>query len=127
MLLKIGGELIRHNGIHQGPDIGISQLCLGLSLKLSVCELYGDDGGDALPAVLPLDPVISLDGPGFDAICIDGPGERRLEAGFMHTTLRRMHVIGKGQDKLGKAVIVLNGHLCRGVSLDSAHVDDVAV
>ena len=52
VLLKIGGKLLVDDGIDQRADIGIAELGLGLALELGVRQLDGDDGGQALAAVL---------------------------------------------------------------------------
>ncbi len=45
----------------------------------------------------------------------------------MHAALRGMDVVGKGEDRLVIAVVVLEGHLCHGIVLHAGHVDHLGV
>ena len=72
----------------EGADIGVAQLGLGLSFELGIGELDGDHRRDALPAVIAGDLVVALDDAVFHAIGIQHPGQRRLEAGLVHTAFR---------------------------------------
>jgi hypothetical protein len=48
--------------VHQRAHLGVAQLGLGLALELGVGELDGDDGGEALAAVLAGEAVAVLEG-----------------------------------------------------------------
>ena len=52
VLLQISGKLFTDQIIHQGADLRIAQLRLGLALKLGFLQLDADDGGQALPHIL---------------------------------------------------------------------------
>ena len=123
VLLKEGGQLVVHHLVNQGADIGVAQLGLGLTLELGVRQLHGDDGGDALPAVVAGDLVVAFDDAVFHAIVVEHPGQSRLEAGFVHTAFGSTHVVGKGQHKFIVAVVVLDGDFRGGVALAALHVD----
>ncbi len=125
MLLEIGGQLIRHHLIYQSADIGIAELGLGLALELGIGELDGDDGGDALPAVLAGNLVIALDDAILNAVIIQHTGKGRLEARFVHTAFGGINLVGEAEDEFVVAVVILNRHLGRGIVLPAAHIDDI--
>ena len=45
-------QLIGHDTVHERAHFGVAELCLGLTLKLRLGELYGYDCGHTLAAVL---------------------------------------------------------------------------
>ena len=51
MLLKIVGQGFAHGLLHGSRHLAVAQLGLGLSLKLRLCHLDGDDSGEALTEV----------------------------------------------------------------------------
>ena len=63
----------------------------------------------------------------LDAVGVQHTGQGRLEARLVHTALRGVDVIGKGDHGLGVAVVILHGDLRRGVPLGTGHVDDLLV
>ena len=127
MLLKIGGQLLGDDAIHQGPDVGVAQLGLGLTLELGIRQLHGDNGCDTLPAVLAGDLVVALDDAVFHAVGIEHPGQSRLEAGFVHTALGGADIVGKGQHEFVVPVVVLQGNFCGGIPLAALHIDHIVV
>ena len=40
IFFKGGSELLVDDGLHQSFDLGVAQLCLGLSLKLRITDLH---------------------------------------------------------------------------------------
>ena len=54
IFLEIGRELIVEQGIDQGADGGVAQLCLGLSLELGVLQLDADNRRQPFPHVVAL-------------------------------------------------------------------------
>ena len=128
MLLKIGGKLLVDDGVDEGADIGVAELGLGLALELGVRQLHGDDSGQALAAVLAGDLVgVGLDDAGLRAVGVEHAGQGRFEARLVHAALRRVDVIGKRDDGLVIAVVVLQGDLGLGVAADARHIDDLLV
>ena len=51
MLLKIVGQGFAHGLLHGSRHLAVAQLGLGLSLKLRLCHLDGDDSGEAFAEV----------------------------------------------------------------------------
>ena len=91
-------ELIRDDGVHEGAHGGVAELGLGLTLKLRVGELDGDDGGKTLAAVLAGDLVALLDQADLETVGVEHARERGLEAGLVHTALGGVDVVGKGEN-----------------------------
>ena len=54
-------QLLGDDGVHQGADLAVAQLGLGLALELGLGQLDGDDAGQALPAVLAGDLLVVLE------------------------------------------------------------------
>ena len=128
MLLKVGGQLLIDDVVHQSTDIGVAQLGLGLALELGLRQLDGDDAAEALAAVLAADLVsVGLDDIVFLTVGIQNAGQGRFKARFVHTAFRRMDVVGKGQNGLIVAVVILHGHLGDGVALLALHVDGLGM
>ena len=125
VFLKIGGQLVVYHLIDQSTDIGVAQLGFGLTLELGVGELDGNNGGDALPAILAGNLVVALDDAVLHAVGVENTGQRGFEAGLVHTALRRAHVVGEGQQKFVVAVVILHGDLGGSVALAAAHIDNV--
>ena len=124
IFLQEGLQLFRDNRVHQRPDFAVAKLRLCLSLKLGVCQLHGDHAGEALPAVLAGDFVLVLEHLDFPAIGVQYIRQRALEALLMHAALRGMDVVGKGENGLVIAGVILHGHFRHGVLPLSGHVDD---
>ena len=125
MLFQINCQLIGNNVVHQRADMGVTQLCLGLSFKLCFRQLYTDDGGNTFATVLTADFVVTLDHTIFDTIGIEYTGQSCLKTGFMHTTLRGTNVIGKGYEVIVVAIVVLQRDFCRRVILAAGNIDDL--
>ena len=125
MLLQICRELIGHDIVHQRADIGVAQLGLGLALELGLGQLHGNDGGDALAHILAGNLIAVLDHAVFQAVGVEHPCQRRLEAGLVHAALRGMDVVGEGDDSLVIAVVILHGDLGGGVVLGAGEIDDI--
>ena len=128
MLLHVYRQLVGYDAVHQGADVGVTQLVLGLPLELGLRQLHGYHRRDALPAILAGDLVVPvLEHPIFGAVGVQHPGQRRLEAGFVHTAAGGVDVVGKGDQGLVVAVVILQGDLRRGVPLGAGEVDDLLV
>ena len=70
MLFKVGSQLVIDHLIHQGTDIGVAQLRLGLAFKLGVGQFDGNNGRDTFPAVLATDFIIALNNAVFHAVVV---------------------------------------------------------
>ena len=127
MLLKIGGKLVADHLVNESSYIGVAELLLGLSLKLCLRQLYGDNGGDTLAHILAGDLVVALDDVGFLAVGVYDPCQRRLEARLVHTALRGVDIVCKGLDVFVIAVVILQGYLGNGVALCCIHIDNVVM
>ena len=62
------GQLLGDDIVHQGPDVGVAQLGLGLALELGVGELDGDHRCQALTHVVAGELVVALNHTGLDGI-----------------------------------------------------------
>ena len=120
-------ELVAHHAVHQRAHVGVAELCLCLALELRVRQLDGDDGGQALAAVVAGDALALLEDVRLAAVGVEHAGERGLEAGLVHAALRRVDVVGEGDEDLVVAVVVLHGYLALGVLAGAGHIDDVVV
>ena len=127
VLLQEDLQLFGDDVIHQGPDLTVAQLRLGLALKLGLCQLDGNDAGEALPAVLAGDLLVILQQLDLPAVGVQHIGESPLEALLVHAALRRVDVVGEGEDRLVIAVVILHGHFRHGVLSGSGHVNHVVV
>ena len=125
VLLKILGELVVDDSVHQRADIRVAELLLRLPLELRLRKLDGYYGGDTLAHILAGDLVVALYYIGLHAVCVYDPCQRRLEARFVHAALGRVYVVCKAHKRLAVAVVILQRHLCHGVALGAAEIDDV--
>ena len=116
-----------HHAVHQRAHVAVAQLGLGLALELGVRQLDGDDGREALAAVLAGDALAVLEDIGLFAVGVEHAGQGGLEARLVHAALRRVDVVGEGDKYLAVAVVVLHGDLALGVLALAGHVDDVLV
>ncbi len=107
VFLQEGVQLLRHDVVYQSADFAVTQLGLGLALKLGVGELHGDDAGEALPAVLAGDLLVVLEHLDFFAVAVQHGGQCPLEALLVHAPLRGVDVVGEGEDGFAVAVVVL--------------------
>ena len=118
---------IDHVG-HEGADLGVAQLCLGLALELSLLQLDGDDTDEALPDVCAGQVlVLLLQQAVAAAIVVEDAGEAAAEALFVGAAVGSVDVVGKAQQQLVVAGIILQsdlGHAPVGLALE---VDDIGV
>ena len=127
ILLQEGIQLVGNDVVHQRPDLAVAQLGLGLAFKLCVRQLHGNNAGQTLPAVLAGDLLIVLEHFDLPAVVIQHRGQRTAEALLMHTALRGVDVVGKGQGSFIIAVVILHGDLRHGIALLPCHIDDLLV
>ena len=81
MLLQIRPQPVAHRPVHQGADVGVAQLGLGLPLELGLRELYADDGRESLPDIVPGQVGVAvLEELGLSGVVVHHPGEGRPEA-----------------------------------------------
>ena len=125
MFFKVFRELLVHDGVDQGTDIGIAELLLGLAFKLCFGKLDGDDRRDAFPDILAGDLVIPLDDVVFLSVGIDDAGQGRLKTGLVHAAFRRMNVVCKGDQIFTETVVILHRDLGDGVALTAGEIDDI--
>ena len=98
---------IDHVG-HEGADLGVAQLCLGLALKFGLLQLDRDDADEALAdvrtgqvLVLVLQQAVAA------AVIVEHAGQAGLEALFVGAAVRSVDVVGKAQQQLVVAGVVL--------------------
>ena len=124
IFLKERRELIGDDGAYKRTHGCVSELGLRLTFKLRVRQLHGDDRGQALAHILTGNLVVSLDDTFFLAVGVEHRGKCPLEALFMHAAFGGMDVVGKGNDRLAKRVVILERDFRRLVSLLARHIDD---
>ena len=120
-------QTVEHHGIDERAHLGVSELGLRLALELGVRELDGDDRRKALAAVLAGDAVALLEDAGLLAVGIERAGKCGLEAGLVHAALRRVDVVGEGDDDFVIAVVILQRNLAHGVAALTGHIDGFRV
>ena len=120
-------QAVEHDGIDERAHLGVAELGLRLALELGVRELDGDDRREALAAVLAGDAVALLEDAGLFAVGIERAGERSLEAGLVHAALRRVDVVGEGDDDFVVAVVILQRDLAHGVAALAGHINSFRV
>ena len=102
----------------------VEQFQLVLPFKLRFNDLHANHRGHALPRVVTGEVVVVvLDKALFAGIFVDQAGDRCTQAGQVGAAIRGDNRIGKGKDRIGKAVGILNGgfHMGRfhiGIDID---------
>ncbi len=127
VFLQEYGQLFGDNIVHKGAHFGVAQLGFGLPLKLGVHKLYGYDGHQALTAVLARDFVPFFQEAGFLAVGINCSCQGRFKPRFVHAAFGGVYVVGKGEDCLVIAVVILQGYLHLGIIPAAVHVYDLVV
>ena len=103
-------EVLAEHAVRDRPRIRVTKLGLGLSFKLRVRVLDGDNRGHPLTHVIPRQRVVvRLQRPTLAGVSVDDTGERRLEPGLMCPTFVGVDVVGKSQQLTRKAIRVLQG------------------
>jgi hypothetical protein len=110
-------DAVRHRCLDRPLDVSVAELCLRLALELRVRQLDADDRRQPLANVVAAQVGILLgEDPGLASPVVERRGERGSEAGDVRAAVDGMDVVGKGQNRLGEAVVVLQGDLhARGV------------
>ena len=127
VLLQKLRQAVKDDRVDERAHLGVAELGLRLPLELGVGELDGDDRRQTLTAVLAGDAVALLEDAALLAVGVERAGERGLEAGLVHTALRRVDVVGKGHDDLVIAVVILQRDLAHGVAALAGHIDGLGV
>ena len=116
VVLQIDGQVLGHHGLHQGLDLGVAQLGLGLALELRVHDLDRDHRGQPLSNVLTGQVgLVVLQELLLATVVVDRPGQGGPEAGDVGPALRGVNAVGEGVTGLGDVVGVLEGHVHLGV------------
>ena len=128
VLLKEFHQLgVDHVG-NKSADLGIAQLCLGLALKLCLLQLDRDHADQALADVCAGQVlVLVLQQAVAAAIIVEHAGQAVLEALLVGAAVRGVDVVGKAQQQLVVAGIILQrdlGHAPLGLAFE---VDDIGV
>ena len=126
MLLKVVGERLAYGLLYGTCHLGIAELGLGLSLKLRLCHLDGDDGGEALAEVLAGNLYLGLlQCLGVFGILLEGAGQRGAETCKVGTALYGVDVVDVGMYVLRVGGVVHDGYLNGHTLLLGVEVDDV--
>ena len=87
--------------LDQSLDPGVAELGLGLALELRLGELHRDHRGQALADVLAAEVlVLLLEHALVAGVGVEGPRQRRAEAGEVRATLVGVDVVREGEDGL---------------------------
>ena len=126
VLLKEFHQLgVDHVG-NKGADLGIAQLCLGLALKLRLLQLDRDHADQALAHVRTGQVlVLILQQAVAAAVIVEHAGQAVLEALLVGAAVRGIDVVGKAQQQLVVAGIILQCDLCHaavGLALEVDHI-----
>ncbi|MBA7609604.1 hypothetical protein ES703_16795 [subsurface metagenome] len=115
MLFQVTGKSLPNRALHVALDFDVTQLALGLAFELWFADFDADNGGQSLPDILAGEiRLIIFDQFTFMGIVVQHPGQRRAEAGEVGATVNGIDAVGKAEDRLGKAVIVLERRLGNG-------------
>ena len=125
MFFKIGIQLIAYDLFNQSTDIGITQFCLGLTFKLGIGQLNGNNGSNTFPAIFTGNLVIALNDTVLCTVGIEYTGQRSFKAGFMHTAFGGIDLVGKAQHGFVVAIVILQRNFCTGITLHAAHIDNI--
>ena len=127
MLLKVVFEHVAHRLTDNALNLAVTQLGLGLSLKLRFRHFHGDDGGKSLTEVVArnLDLVLLefVEHLVVAGIALQGVGEGTAETGEVRATLYRIDIVDIRMDILVPAVVVLHHHLNRNPALFGFNID----
>lgn len=111
VLFQIIGKLFADNAVHSTSRFGISQLLLGLSLKLGILNLHTDNGSQAFPDILtgkirfivPEQLIVSC-------IIIKGLGNGIPEAHQMGAAFRCIYIVDKAVNAFRVGIVMLHCH-----------------
>ena len=95
--------------------LGVTQLCLGLPLKLGLGQFNADDGHQPLSGVIAYEiGLILLDELEISGGVVDDSGDGGAKPGKMATAVLGIDAVGKAIGGLGEALVILQGHLNPG-------------
>ena len=115
-------------GGNQRSDLRVTQLCLGLGLKLGVFKLDRHHGAKTFSHVLARQVAVRvLQHSDLAGVVVEDLGDARLEAHLVGTAVDGVHIVCKGDDGLVIAGIILHCHLGNGAVLFALHIDDLIV
>jgi hypothetical protein len=108
-------------------DVGV-ELALGLALELRLRELDADHGHQSLAYIVAAQVLLHV----FEeaerlADGVDRSSQRGPETGEVRTAVDRVDVVGKAEDRLGVAVVVLEGDFDLDVVAHRLHHDGLFV
>ena len=129
VFLKEFGQGVVDHAVDQALDKGVAQLCLGLPLKLRFLQLDADNGDHALARVGAGQVLVLVLQDAVGAgVLVQNAGQRQLKAVLMGAALGRVDVVGKAQQQLVVAVVVvLQGNLCHGALPLALHIQNLRV
>ena len=112
VLLEELGELAVDDRLDEALDRRVAELGLRLALELRVLELHGDDRGQALADVVAAQVrVLLLQHALLARVGVQGPRQRRAEAGEVRAALVGVDVVGEREQRLLVAGVPLHRDL----------------
>ena len=111
ILLQESAQAFVDGGFDHSLDFAVPQLGFGLSFELGIPQLDADNRHQSFAHILAgrillqiLQQIVGL------RVGIDRARQRRFESGQVRPALVRVDVVGKGEDRLAVAVVVLHRH-----------------
>ena len=128
VLLEVLAEFAVDDLLDQAADRRVAEFGLGLALELGVVQLDRDHRGQPLAHVLAGEVVVFLFQQPFVArVGVQGPGQRRAEAGEVGAALVGVDVVGEAEDRLLVGGVPLHRDLDLALLFAALEVDDLVV
>ena len=127
ILLEKPAQALVDEGLNGAGDVGV-ELALGLALKLRLRKLDADHGHQSLAHVVAAQVLLHvLEEAERLADGVDRASQGGAEAGEVRAAVNRVDVVGKAENRLGVAVVVLEGDLDLDVVAHRLHHDGLVV
>ena len=125
VLLEVAHQLVKDHLFHKGLDCRITQATLGLTLELALRQLDGNDRRQTLPDIVAQQFLSVLEQSELLAVFVDDLGQSVLETGLVGTAVCGMDIIGKRQDQIVIAVVVLQSDFGERIAVHAGNIDHI--
>ena len=126
IFFQVLAQVVAHGRVDYAFDFAVAELGFGLAFELRLRHAEGDDGGEALAAVVAAgDQVFVL--PFLFAVGVDGAGNGGAEAGDVGSALGGADVVHVGMDVFGIFGRILDGHFQAHAFILAGDIDDIFV
>ena len=127
ILLQEGSQRVIDDSLHCARDIGVTQLALGLPLKLRLGQLHRDDRGQTLAHILSGKRFVRLQEAVALAVLVQGAGECGTKSAEVRATIDGVDVVGEGVGRFAVRVVVLQSHFDQAGGHLPLHVERLFV